>query len=75
MLTHVDDCLFFGKDKASVDNLIEEIKAIHSLKVLNPERSVFEYLGIEVNMEGDEVELLQLGLTEKVLRCVGTQPP
>ena len=68
---YVDDCLFFGRDKASVDNLIEEIKTIHSLKVLNPERSVFECLGIEVNVEGDEAELLQLGLAEKVLRTVG----
>ena len=69
--TYADDCLFFGRDKASVDNLIEEIKTIHSLKVLNPERSVFEYLGIEVNMEGDEVELLQLGLTEKACDRLG----
>ena len=44
ILTYVDDCLFFGRDKASVDNLIEEIKTIHSLKVLNPERSAFVML-------------------------------
>ena len=73
ILTYVDDCLFFGRTKEAIDQVIADIHAKHDLEEQNADRNVFEYLGIEINMEGDFVEFLQEGLTNKILRTVGME--
>jgi hypothetical protein len=67
ILTYCDDCLFFHRDQAAIDKVINKLRADNlSLTV---EDDIFSFLGIEVTKkENDELELLQQGLIDKVLR-------
>ena len=71
ILTCVDDCLFFAPTKEAIDEVIAAIQRKLDLEEQHADRDAFEWLGIEVNMEGNVVEFLQEGLTEKILRAVG----
>ena len=64
-LTYVDDCLWFGKDGAALDKLIEEMKGKMDLKVES--RDVSAFLGIQFTRKGDTIELHQLGLIDKII--------
>jgi histone deacetylase 1/2 len=68
VLTYCDDCLFFHKDQQTIDKIIERIRK-EGLS-LTVEDDVFSFLGVQVtkNTETNEVELLQTGLIDKVLR-------
>ena len=68
-LTYVDDCLWFGKDGAALDRIIEEMKGKMELKVESNDVSAF--LGIQFTRKGDTIELKQLGLIDKVLEATG----
>ena len=68
-LTYVDDCLWFGKDGAALDALIEEMKTKMDLKVES--RDVSAFLGIQFTRHGDMIELKQVGLIDKVLEATG----
>jgi hypothetical protein len=68
ILTYCDDCLFFHQSQSAIDDVIEQIrKGGLSLTI---EDSIFSFLGVEVkkSSSGDEIELLQTGLIDKVLR-------
>jgi hypothetical protein len=70
VLTYVDDCLFFGKDKTKIDRKIQNIQA-SGLK-LTVEDDIYAFLGVEViRKENGQVELLQRGLIDKVLFTCG----
>ena len=70
-LTYVDDCLWFGKDGAAVDRLIAEMKEKMDLKVESQDVSAF--LGIQFTRKGDTIELLQLGLIDKIIAATGME--
>jgi hypothetical protein len=70
-LTHVDDCLWFGKDGAALDALIEQMKKKMDLKVESDD--VSNFLGIKFKRcpETGTIELTQTGLIEKILEATG----
>ena len=70
-LTYVDDCLWFGKDGAALDKLIEEMKGKMDLKVES--RDVSAFLGIQFTRRGDTIELTQHGLIDKIIAATGLQ--
>jgi hypothetical protein len=68
ILTYVDDCLFFAKDKRQIDELLESIRTKSDLK-FTIEDDAFTFLGVELKTHSDgTVEFLQKGLIEKILK-------
>jgi hypothetical protein len=68
ILTYVDDCLFFAKDKRQIDELLELIRTKSDLK-FTIEDDTFTFLGVELKTHSDgTVEFLQKGLIEKILK-------
>ena len=49
------------------DALIETLRDTHDLEEQEMARDVYGYLGIEIDMSGEMVELSQTGLTNKIL--------
>jgi hypothetical protein len=68
ILTYVDDCLFFAKDKRQIDELLESIRTKSDLKFTIKD-DAFTFLGVELKTHSDgTVEFLQKGLIEKILK-------
>jgi hypothetical protein len=74
ILTYVDDCLFFARDKRQIDTLLDAIKSKSKLQ-FTIEDDAFTFLGVELKTHNDgTVEFLQKGLIEKILQhCNMTQ--
>jgi hypothetical protein len=69
-LTYVDDCLWFGKDGAALDALIQQMqKAGMDLTVESNDVSAF--LGIQFTRKGETIELKQVGLINKIIETTG----
>ena len=70
-LTYVDDCLWFGKDGAALDALINQMKGKMDLKVES--NDVSDFLGIKFKRctKSGTIELKQTGLIEKILEATG----
>jgi len=78
VLTYVDDYIFFGKDLKKIDAIIARLKKKFDLTVeeaQGQDQDVFAYLGVEVqlNKTTGEMNFLQKGLIDKVLRTTGMQ--
>ena len=72
VLTYVDDCLWFSKDGAALDRLIQDtIDA--GLDMTIESRDVSAFLGIQFTRSGDTIELKQVGLIDKVIEATGMQ--
>jgi hypothetical protein len=68
ILTYVDDCLFFAKDKQQIDNLLESIRQKSNLQ-FTIEDDAFTFLGVQLKTHDDgTVEFLQTGLIDKILK-------
>jgi hypothetical protein len=68
ILTYVDDCLFFAKDKKQIDEVLEAIRTESDLQ-FTIEDDAFTFLGVELRPHDDgTVEFLQQGLIEKILK-------
>ena len=65
------DCLAFAPNDKTIDTAVTGSQESHDLNEQEMTRDVYGYLGIEVNLSGDEVELLQVGLIDKILKNVG----
>ena len=70
-LTYVDDCLWFGKDGAALDALINEMKGRMDLTVES--NDVSNFLGIKFSRHGNTIELKQTGLINKLIEATGMQ--
>ena len=68
LLACVDDCLVFAPDDETINTIISDLRKKHDLDEQEMTRDVYGYLGIEVNLSGDMVELLQVGLIDKILK-------
>ena len=73
LLIYVDDCLVFAPDDKTIDTIISGLRENHDLDEQEMTRDVYGYLGIEVNLSGDNVELLQTGLIDKILKNVNME--
>jgi hypothetical protein len=68
ILTYVDDCLFFAKDKSKIDELLESIRTQSNLH-FTIEDDAFTFLGVELKPHDDgTVEFLQKSLIAKILK-------
>jgi hypothetical protein len=68
ILSYVDDCLFFSKSNANINNIINKLKDDGFTLTEEGEDDVFAFLGVEVaKSEKGEITLKQQGLTEKIL--------
>jgi hypothetical protein len=72
-LTYVDDCLWFGKDEAALDSLIDRMKTERKMNLKVESNDVSAFLGIQFTRRGDTIELKQTGLLEKILEDAGMQ--
>ena len=72
-VAYVDDCLFFAKDEADIDALLEDMKKPNPNKfLLNIEDDVAGFLGILMKKHEDgSIELLQTGLIDRILKVTG----
>jgi Reverse transcriptase (RNA-dependent DNA polymerase) len=68
-ITYVDDCLWFSKDEAALDALIQEMQQMMELKVES--KDVSNFLGIKFTRKANTIELRQDGLMDKVLEAIG----
>ena len=70
-LIYVDDCLFFGKQREKIHELIKEIESAGFTLTL--EEDVYAFLGVEVKFNSDEgtISLTQPGLLQKVIALTG----
>jgi hypothetical protein len=69
-LTYVDDCLWFGKDGAAVDALIQELKNTGMDLTIESE-DVSAFLGIQFTRKDGLIEMKQVGLIDKVIEATG----
>jgi hypothetical protein len=66
-LVYVDDCLFFGKDKAKINEIVKDLE---SDMPLSQEDSVTAFLGIDIKTEGGTHTLTQPRLIERVIEAM-----
>jgi hypothetical protein len=74
IVVYVDDCLCFAREDKVLDDLVSGLRGLGLF--LDEEcisDDVYAYLGVEINLQGDVVEMLQTGLIDKVLRTVGME--
>jgi histone deacetylase 1/2 len=71
ILTYCDDCLFFHHSQDEIDKVIDKLRA--DKLSLTVEEDIFSFLGVQVAKEDGELELLQTGLIDKVLRTCKMQ--
>jgi hypothetical protein len=68
ILTYVDDCLFFARDKRQIDDVLSAIRTKSKLQ-FTIEDDAFTFLGVELKTHDDgTVEFLQKSLIEKILK-------
>jgi Reverse transcriptase (RNA-dependent DNA polymerase) len=76
VLVYCNDCLCFAPEDQPLNDLISGLR---NRGLILDEQSVaqdvYAYLGIEVNLCDDIVELQQVGLIDKILRTVGMDGP
>jgi hypothetical protein len=67
ILTYVDDCLFFAKDKQQIDTLLESIRTNSDLQFTIED--AFTFLGVQLQKHDyGTVKFLQTGLIKKILK-------
>jgi hypothetical protein len=66
-LVYVDDCLFFGEDKANINEIVKESE--RDMPLLQ-EDSVTVFLGIDIKTEGGTHTLTQPQLIERVIEAM-----
>ena len=72
-LTYVDDCLWFGKDGAALDKLINQMKHERKMDLKIESNDVSAFLGIQFTRNGDTIELKQVGLIDKIIEATGLE--
>ena len=76
LIIYVDDVLGFDKSKNKLKEIFNKIKKKGMIFTEEgEEEDVFSFLGIEIRKseDGKKVEMLQKGLTEKVIKAVGLE--
>jgi hypothetical protein len=67
ILTYVDDCLFFAKEKQQIDKVLEAIRTSSGLQ-FTIEDDAFTFFGVKLKRHDDgTVEFLQQSLIKKIL--------
>ena len=68
LILYVDDLLVCGPDKEQIEQVFVDLEAEgYKLTCENNKNDAFNFLGIELNMEGDKIKFTQQGLIKKLL--------
>ena len=68
VLQYVDDQIWIAKDPSKIEKRVQELTELGHLLTIEEDTNMFGFLGIDISREGDQVELTQKGLTDKVIR-------
>jgi hypothetical protein len=69
IILYVNDILIYGWSEAEIDDLIERLK--NNDIALHKEGTVEGYLGVDIQMDGDNITLKQKGLTKCIIEALG----
>ncbi len=69
VIIYVDDILIYGKSDAEINDLIERLKCDEI--VLHHNGTAEGYLGIDIQWDGNQITLLQEGLTKRIITALG----
>ncbi len=78
VLAYVDNCIFFGKNRKAIDDVIETLRKKFDLTIDDVQEDatvdVFSYLGIQVSIDCNGiVTFKQQGLIQKILKYCGME--
>ena len=67
--TYVDDVLFFGPDEDEMEKVITELQSdgFQLKREKNSDDTVYNFLGIHIEVDNDTIKMTQFGLIKKVL--------
>ena len=70
---YVDDVLFFGPDEAMMEKVIDELQTdgFELKREKEGDDDVYNFLGINIQSEGDTIKMSQHGLIKKFLSRIG----
>jgi hypothetical protein len=70
LISFVDDCLIFSKDKETADKFLEQLKEQF---MMTDEGDVHNYLGVEMNIdaETDSIKMVQPYLIQRIIEDLG----
>ena len=71
VLQYVDDQIWIAKDPSKIERRVQDLKDLGYLLTIEEDANMFGFLGIDISRDGDQVELTQKGLTDKVIRYLG----
>ena len=69
IIIYVDDILIYGKSDAEIDDLIDRLKRDNI--ALHKEGTAEGYLGVDIQRDGNQITLLQEGLTKRIITALG----
>ena len=70
-LSYVDDDILLAKDSSTIDEVIRGLKDMGHLLTLEDGSNFFDFLGIHITKHGEQIQMTQLGLIDKVLKYTG----
>lgn len=75
IVTYVDDVLFFGPDEAEMEKIITELQCdgFNLKREKNGDDSVYDFLGIHIEVTDNSIQMTQFGLIQKFLTLVGME--
>jgi hypothetical protein len=69
VIIYVDDILIYGKGDDEINELIERLKQDDN--ALHREGMAEGYLGVDIQRDGNQITLLQEGLTKQIITALG----
>jgi Reverse transcriptase (RNA-dependent DNA polymerase) len=73
VLNYCDDQIWLSPDNALIEEYVGKLKALGYDLTLEKEGDMFAFLGIDIRRVGTQIELMQKGLIEKVIKYLGLQ--
>ena len=71
VIIYVDDILIHGKSDAEIVDLIDRLKRDNI--ALHKEGTTEGYLGVDIQWDGNQITLLQEGLTKRIITALGLE--
>lgn len=71
VLNYCDDQIWLSPDNALIEEYVDKLQGLGYDLTLEDDGDIFGFLGINFDKKGDQIELTQTGLIEKVIRFTG----
>ncbi len=69
IIIYVDDILIYGRSDAEINDLIEGLK--RDKIALHRKGTAEGYLGVDIQRDGNQITLLQVGLIKQIIAALG----